>query len=193
MKLVAFCGPHAAGKGDVGKGVFKFFGEGVLERIVPCTTRHPRPGEKHGREYYFLSEEEFESHYRAGEFAFDVRIRGSQRSGTLKSELLSKERAIVDIVPQGARVMRDLLLKEKKGQSLLVFIYASEEERRRRIKIRDPRVTDLEVERMIRHDPVDPNPNLYCEDFDLFVQNADGCLAQSIHTVATVIRHFLRI
>lgn len=192
MKLIAFCGSHAVGKNDVANGVLEFFGEGVLERIVPCTTRPPRPSEVHGRDYYFVSEEEFARRHEAREFVFDVRIRDTQRSGTLRSELLSKERAIVDIVPEGARLMRDLLRKESQGDALLVFIYASEQERRRRIQVRDPSVTPEQVERMIRHDPVNPNPSLYCSDFDLLVSNPDGQLEQTVQTVVRAIRHFLR-
>jgi guanylate kinase len=35
---------------------------------VSATTRRPRPGETHGADYWFLSEEEFDERVRAGEF-----------------------------------------------------------------------------------------------------------------------------
>jgi len=192
MHLITICGEHAAGKNDVAIGVFQFFGNNVLERVVPCTTRPPRPGELHGREYYFISEEEFELQHREGQFVFDVRIRETQRSGTLKSELFSKNRALVDIVPEGARRMRDLLLREQKGQSLLIFIHASVEERRRRIRFRDPEVSDEKLEQMIQHDPVPADLGLY-QDFDLIVENPDGEIDKTVNTVVAAVQRFLQI
>ena len=191
MKLVAVCGPHAAGKNDVAKRLFEFFGGDILERVVPCTTRPPRPGELHGREYFFIKSEEFEVLHQAGKFVFDVTIRDSQRSGTLKSELLGKKLALVDVVPQGARLMRDLIVS-RGGQALLVFVHASERERRKRIKVRDPQVSDEQVERMILHDPVSSDLGLY-SDFDLVIENPDGCIDQTVFVVISAIKSFLNI
>ena len=54
--LFVISGPSAAGKGTICKRVLA---ETDLELSVSATTRKPRPGEEHGREYYFLEEEEF--------------------------------------------------------------------------------------------------------------------------------------
>ena len=39
-----------------------------LERLVPYVTREPRPGEKDGEDYHFVSRNEFEKKLQAGEF-----------------------------------------------------------------------------------------------------------------------------
>jgi guanylate kinase len=190
MNLVCFCGPHAAGKGEVAKSVFQFFGEGILERVVPCTTRPPRPCELHGREYYFISEEKFGAHVLAEEFAWWTQIRSDQRSGTLKTELFNRRRALVDILPSGARTMRDVLQSEGKGEALLIFIHASQEERRQRILARDPgAVTKLDA--MMRHDPVDSDLDHYL-DFDFIIENPDGKFEDSVSAAIGMIRKFLR-
>lgn len=190
MYLVCFCGPHAAGKCEVARSVFQFFGEDILERIVPCTTRPPRPGELHGRDYYFISEDEFGRHVANGEFAWWTHIRSDQRSGTLKQELLGRQRALVDILPVGARTMRDFLRSERKGEALLIFINAPKEERRQRILERDPNaITKLDA--MMDHDPVDENPDLY-GDFDVIIDNPNGKFDETVSTAISFIGRFLR-
>ena len=56
-KLIVVSGPSGVGKGTIVKTLVKKR-EDVVES-VSCTTREPREGEKHGREYYFLTKEEF--------------------------------------------------------------------------------------------------------------------------------------
>lgn len=56
-KLIVVSGPAGVGKGTIVKTVVKNRDD-VVES-VSCTTRAPRPGETHGKEYYFLSKEEF--------------------------------------------------------------------------------------------------------------------------------------
>ena len=56
-KLIVVSGPSGVGKGTIVKTLVKKRAD-VVES-VSCTTREPREGEKHGREYYFLTKEEF--------------------------------------------------------------------------------------------------------------------------------------
>ncbi len=56
-KLIVVSGPAGVGKGTIVKAVVAKREDVALS--VSCTTRQPRPGEKHGEAYYFLSKEEF--------------------------------------------------------------------------------------------------------------------------------------
>jgi guanylate kinase len=81
-----------------------------LRLSVSATTRKPRPGERDGADYHFLSEEEFERRVRAGEFVEHARY-SSHRYGTLRAEL---ERAgdspiVLEIEVQGARQVREAM------------------------------------------------------------------------------------
>jgi guanylate kinase len=77
-----------------------------LELSVSATTRKPRPGEVHGRDYWFLGPEEFEQRARRGEFVEHADYAGN-RYGTLRSELERPARGIVlEIDLQGARQIR---------------------------------------------------------------------------------------
>ena len=108
---------------------------GLLERVpglelaVSATTRAPRPGEERGRDYWFLSPEEFERRAQGGEFV-EHAVYAGNRYGTPRSELERPARGIVlEIDVQGARQVRDAL-----PRALLVFIAPpSVDELRRRL------------------------------------------------------------
>ena len=100
------------GPSGVGKGTLI---HGLLERCpgvqlsVSATTRAPRGGEVNGRDYHFLSPEQFEQRVAAGEFVEHAEYAGN-RYGTLRSELERPAQGIVlEIDLQGARQVREAL------------------------------------------------------------------------------------
>ena len=98
------------GPSGVGKGTLI---SELIERVpglclsVSATTRTPREGEVDGRDYHFLSEEEFERRIEAGEFLEHARYAGNWY-GTPRSELDRDCRALVlEIEVQGARQVKE--------------------------------------------------------------------------------------
>ena len=87
---------------------------------VSCTTRAPRTGEQDGKDYFFLSEEEFETRKSRGEFAESASVHG-HLYGTLRREvervLSSGKHVIMDIDVQGARQFAGVF-----PESVLVFL-----------------------------------------------------------------------
>jgi guanylate kinase len=80
-----------------------------FQLAVSATTREPREGEENGRDYHFLSDEEFEKRVQNGEFLEHAEYAGS-RYGTLRSELERPAQGIVlEIDVQGARQVREAL------------------------------------------------------------------------------------
>lgn len=77
---------------------------------ISCTTRRPRAGEVHGRDYYFYTLEEFAAARDRGEFAEWAPVHGNLY-GTLRSEvervLSSGRHVLMDIDIQGARLFAD--------------------------------------------------------------------------------------
>lgn len=73
---------------------------------ISCTTRPPRNGERDGRDYHFLSREDFLGRQGRGEFAESAEVHGNLY-GTLRSEvegILGRGKHVVmDIDVQGAR------------------------------------------------------------------------------------------
>jgi len=87
---------------------------------VSCTTRPPREGEVHNRDYHFLSVEEFKRGQKAGEFAESAEVHG-HLYGTLRAEvdrvLASGKHVIMDIDVQGSRQFAEAF-----PDSVLIFI-----------------------------------------------------------------------
>lgn len=57
--LVVISGPSGVGKSTIVKEILSFYGPKKMGTTITYTTRLPRDTEKHGREYYFVSEAEF--------------------------------------------------------------------------------------------------------------------------------------
>lgn len=98
-------GPSGVGKGTLIRALLDRCPG--LELSVSATTRAPRQGEVEGREYHFLSPEEFQDRVDRGEFV-EHAVYAGHRYGTLRSELERPARGIVlEIDLQGARQVRD--------------------------------------------------------------------------------------
>lgn len=74
-KLVILSGPSGVGKSTIVRKLLGRVGE-AMRLSVSATTRPPRPGEVDGREYHFLSHEEFTRRRKAGEFLECIEVFG---------------------------------------------------------------------------------------------------------------------
>ncbi len=74
-QVLVLCAPSGTGKSTLVQKLRKEFSE--VGFSISCTTREPREGEAHGREYYFLSTEEFIAKRDAGEFAEWAEVHGN--------------------------------------------------------------------------------------------------------------------
>lgn len=117
-KVFVITGPSGVGKGTMIRELRRRIPE--LELSVSATTRRPRPGERDGVSYYFMTPEQFEQRVAAGDFAEHAEYAG-HRYGTLRSELTRRLAADVPVVleidVQGARQLRDQL-----PQAVQVFV-----------------------------------------------------------------------
>jgi len=117
-QVFVITGPSGVGKGTL----IRLLRERLpgLELSVSATTRPPRPGERDGVDYHFLSEAEFQRRADAGEFVEHATYSG-HRYGTLRSELERRIAAgipvVLEIEVQGARQIRETM-----PQALQVFI-----------------------------------------------------------------------
>jgi guanylate kinase len=126
-------GPSGAGKGTLIQELVERIP--VLEIAVSATTRPQRPGEVDGREYWFLSDEEFERRVQAGEFLEHVPYVSGRRYGTLRSEIdriLEDGRiCVLELELEGA-----LAVQREVPASVTVFIAADVPELERRLRER---------------------------------------------------------
>jgi guanylate kinase len=127
-------GTSGAGKGTLEKALLTQMPD--LELAVSATTRGRREGEEDGREYWFISAEDFAEKVAAGDFLEYVDFPWGQRSGTLRSEI-DRIKAhgripLLDLEPQGA-----LDVKQNVPGAVTIFVEApsfAENERRLRAR-----------------------------------------------------------
>ena len=84
-KVILFSAPSGCGKTTIIKQLLQHFD--CFEFSISATSRKPREGEQDGRDYYFLSLEEFESRVQNDQFLEWEEVYQGTRYGTLKSEL----------------------------------------------------------------------------------------------------------
>jgi guanylate kinase len=117
-KVFVITGPSGVGKGTlISKLLERVPG---LELSVSATTREPREGEAEGRDYHFLTPEEFDRRIEREDFLEFATYSGN-RYGTLRSEVRKRLDAghsvVLEIEVQGARQVRAAM-----RESVQVFI-----------------------------------------------------------------------
>ncbi len=120
-KLIIFAAPSGSGKTTIVRHLLKTYPQ-YLEFSVSATTRPIRPGETHGKDYYYLSADDFQHKITNDEFLEWEEVYAGTRYGTLKSEvdrIWAKGKAVIfDIDVEGG-----LNLKNRfKEKALSVFV-----------------------------------------------------------------------
>ena len=110
-KLIIFAAPSGAGKSSLIKKIIEI-SEEKLELSVSATTRLPRKGEIHGKDYFFISDNEFNELKDKDAFIECANVHGNQY-GTLKSFVHEKLEegisVILDIDVQGFAQIRETI------------------------------------------------------------------------------------
>lgn len=177
--LVVLSGPSGAGKNT------------LLSRVLPrvpgltysvsATTRPPRPGERHGIDYFFLGHDEFQERIDRGEFLEWAEFAG-HRYGTPKKfvlDCLEQGRVVItDIDIQGARQ-----IKKNLPEGVFVFLLPpSEAELYNRLKARGTDSSEAIARRMqIAKEEIEA-----IVDYDYWILNDD--LEEAGETLAAIIR-----
>lgn len=149
-KLVVFTGPSGVGKATIEKELFKDK-DLKLAFSISVTTRTPRAGEKNGREYYFVSMDEFNKMIDEDKF-LEWNSHFSNKYGTLISEVerISSEgfTPFLEVEVNGAE---NIIKKYDKKNIVSIFIAPpSIEELRQRIKERGSENDEQIDERVAR-------------------------------------------
>jgi guanylate kinase len=131
-KIVIITAPSGSGKTTIVKRLLESYPK--LAFSISACTRNPRPGEQHGKDYYFLQEQDFLQKIKDDAFIEWEMVYTGKYYGTLKTELQriwdEGNYPLVDIDVQGA-----LNIKQKyPSNSISLFIKApSMEELKRRL------------------------------------------------------------
>jgi guanylate kinase len=132
--LLVVSGPSGSGKTTLCR---KLADSGEARYSISCTTRPPRAGEEHGKDYHFLTKEDFYHRLAAGDFLEQAVVHGNLY-GSLKSEVVSHLQAgrdvVMDIDVQGAAQIRTCEDRDIQRAFVDLFVMPpSEEELRQRL------------------------------------------------------------
>lgn len=186
--LFIISGPSGVGKGTIAKSLLES-GEGRMVFSVSATTRAPREGEVHGREYFFVSNEEFDRMIENGEFLEYMKVFGRNNYGTprkfVEDQLSMGKDVLLDIDVNGA-----LKVKENCPEAVLLMLAPpTMKELRRRLETRGTETQDVierrlaeakhELDRMSEYDYVVVN-----DDLSVAILEVKLILEASRHTPA---------
>ncbi len=183
-KILIFSSPSGAGKTTIVHHLLKKFPS--LAFSVSATTRPQRPHETDGKDYYFLTPEEFRQKIDEGAFVEWEEVYENTCYGTLRSEvdrLLNKGKQVVfDVDVKGA-----LNIKKQFGdRALAVFVMPPSVE---------------ELERRLRHRSTDPEESIrervakarlemsYADKFDVILVN--DVLEDTLKKAEEIVSNFI--
>jgi guanylate kinase len=177
--VIVVTGPSGAGKGTLIREVLRRVPD--VAPSVSATTRARRPGEESGREYYFLTLQEFLDRIEEGGFLEHVTYVSGHRYGTLRSELdriaAAGKVPLLELETEGA-----LRVKREVPGSLTIFITATVGELERRLRERATESTGEIGERiaLARHQLEQ------ADEFDFVVENDE--LERAVDELTSLIR-----
>jgi guanylate kinase len=164
-----------------------------LELAVSATTRERRPDEQNGREYWFLSEQEFQDKIEQGEFLEWVEWEWGRRAGTLHSEIERIQTAgrvpLLDLETEGA-----VRVKKRVPGAVTIFVKApsfAENERRLRARgTEDDREIEkrLEVARAQLEQADEFDHLVVNDDFERAVAELQAIIRAEMHGAGTIFR-----
>lgn len=117
--LIVISGPSGVGKGTVRKALFERDDHNLVYSIS-MTTRKPRVGEINGKDYFFVSREEFEKRIKENGFLEYAEFVGNYYGTPIdevKKQIAAGNEVVLEIEVQGA-----LQVREKVKDAVFVFI-----------------------------------------------------------------------
>lgn len=179
--LIVISGPSGAGKDTV---IQRMKERGLpFHFVVTATTRPRREGEVHGRDYFFVSKEEFAGMIERNELIEYAIVYNDYKGiprAQVREALASGKDVVLRVDVQGAATIRKLV-----PEAVFIFLTPqSEAEMVRRLRTR-------------QHDPAeDLNLRIAtarqelkrAAEFDYIIVNADGRLDETVDTVEAIIR-----
>ena len=147
--LIILSSPSGAGKSTLARRLMEW--DTDLEFSISATTRAPRPGEEHGREYYFLSEDDFRQQVSNGQMLEHAHVFGNfygSPAGPVREAIQSGRDVLFDVDWQGEVQIRN---SELGKHALSIFILPpSIKELRRRLETRGQDSAEVISKRMMK-------------------------------------------
>jgi guanylate kinase len=176
-RFIIIIGPSASGKTELVNALLKKVPDSA--RLITMTTRPPRPGEEDGKDYFFITREEFERRIVRGDFLEHAEVYGNlygQSKEVLDSYLAKFKYVFAIIDVRGARA-----LKAQIPEALTLFIHAgSLEEIRDRLRQVRAGISDAELAKRLA---IAAEELAQANDFDAVVENPTGQFEKAVEAV----------
>ncbi len=178
--LVIISAPSGAGKDTVIERLVEAVPDAVV--YITATSRKPRPGEVHGKHYFFYEPEKFREEIEAGNFLEWSMVHGDfkgVRRDALAETLERHRVVIVKPEPQGMRKIKALL-----PEALTIFIMPpSVDSLRRRLVTRGTESPE-QLELRMRNAEIEMAA---APEYDHVVVNEDGKIEDTVRQIASII------
>lgn len=178
--LVVISGPSGVGKDTVLRRMQAR--EALFHIVVTATTREARDNEIHGRDYLFISTDEFAEMIEQDELLEYALVYGDYKGipkQQVRDALASKRDVVMRIDVQGAATIKELF-----PDALLIFLTtATEEELERRLRERkseSPEGLKLRIATARKE-------LQRLKEFDYWVVNAEDCLEETVNNILAII------
>lgn len=178
-RLFVLTGPSGAGKSSIAKALYAQ-PELHIQKFITCTTRSPRPGEVNGKDYWFLTQEDFEKRIAEQDFFEWAQVYGHYYgSSTQEMErvIQGTHPVLVVLDVQGAKTVKKLY-----PETTVIFLDAPKDSLIHRLEDRGTSMDDLEK----RTKKIDEEEQ-FRDLADFTVQNLDGGLEAAIELVKRIV------
>ncbi len=138
--FIVVSAPSGTGKSSICHRLLQAYPE--IEFSVSYTTRLPRPGEVNGKDYFFISREEFRKRRKQGDFAEWAENYGNLYGTsirTMKESLAKGTTILLDIEPRGAKKIKENF----RGGAFVFILPPSREELLKRLEGRGHESADV--------------------------------------------------
>ena len=179
--LVIISAPSGAGKDAVIDGLLRELDDARL--YVTATSREPRPGEIHGRHYFFYSPQKFREEIEQGNFLEWSVVHGEYKGvrGDAVADALRHSRIVlVKPDPQGMRKLKAVL-----PEALTIFIQPPSLESLRKRLVGRGTETLESLELRMKNAEIEMAA---APEYDHVVVNDDGKLDHTVHQIADIVR-----
>lgn len=117
--LIVVSGPSGAGKGTINGELLKR--NNNIWMSTSMTTREPRGNEQNGKEYFFVTKEEFEERIKNNQFLEYAVVHSGKYYGTPKDKIYDKLNSGIDVILE-IDIQGALEIQQKISDALFIFI-----------------------------------------------------------------------
>lgn len=182
--VIVMAGPTGSGKDSIIRELMKRY-PGKIEFAVNATTRAPRPGEEHGKNYYFLTNDSFLQKVASGEIPEHYHRAETDTYYGLYKPDLDEKIALGKIVAFQIQIVGARYLKRHYDAATFFIMPSDLETFEKRVRSRAP-ISDVEWAERMAHTKREIEEDAPFYDYQ--IKNEEGKLDQAVDEVVAILK-----